>query len=427
METDIACGMTIRAPGAASVNSCAARIGLRIVGGCLLLVFPYTTELRAENKRSNGDPLVGVELQFRRSESPVLPVEIGGTTYLFLLDTGCTRTVVDASLRACLGTPVGFSRARTANGVVLADRFEAPTAHVAGRPLRELMQVACVDLSPLRSGTELDAYGLLGMDVLGKHRIQIDFDQGTITFLENIAGVPGTSVPITFSPTGAPMVTVDVLGAGKREFLVDTGFAGDGGLSSAVFASLLEGGAAIPVRSSLSRSVDRQFINRRSRIREISLYGFRHRGCIFEETKRDLLGAWYLSRYLVTFDFPGETIYLAPGSRFAQPSRRALSGARLSRENGVTRVRFIHPRTPAEKAGMRVGDVIEEIDGERADSLRLSGIATRFSIPGAYRLTIARGRQRLLVVLILEDPHDPWQDQPTAFAPESRETANPRR
>lgn len=367
--------------------------------------------------------LAGTTIHVTHADRPtVIPVSVDGKEYPFILDTGATGSAVDSTFGPQLGSPTRRIRAHTNDDPVTISIFRAPQITLGGKSLVDLTEVAAIDLSPMRYGTEIDIYGILGMDVLQYQVFQIDFDQGEIRFLEEVPRNAGGRVPIIFSRRKTPIIPVTVDVAGEKWFRIDTG-TGVGFIEKGLFAGLLRDGALVPFRPTLAVSVAGPAEHCRARIREIAFCGFRHRGILFDEGNLNSLGTSVLSRYLVTFDFPGRAMYLMPGAHFAEPSRRGLSGARLWRPEGVTKIQFVHEGTPAAHAGLQIGDVIEELDGRPVQSFRLSEISERFATPGQYHLIVARGERRLSLTLVLEDPHDPWQEPPTAFAPPIREAA----
>lgn len=117
----------------------------------------------------------------------LVPVRIGAKEYPFVLDTGCTVSVFDASFRPCLGQRIGTETMHDAAGKSMTiDLYSAPDARVGSLPM-EKHPIACLDLTKMREAAGRDIYGFLGMDFLKDRIIAIDFDKGCLDFLP-----PGT-------------------------------------------------------------------------------------------------------------------------------------------------------------------------------------------------------------------------------------------
>lgn len=384
----------------------------------VLIVVCVAPRIGAQDRAPAGSSLAGASVRFNKKSSALLvPVEIAGERCGFVLDTGATCTMLDTKFRTRLGTPIGRTRAHTHDGPIVLERFQAPRATLAGKPLVDLVEVTCSDFSPMRYGTEVEVYGILGMDVLQRQRLRIDFDRGEVTFLDKVPNDAGVGIPLGFSPYGAPTATLFVEGIGNEAFSVDTGNGGIGNIRPDLFTRLIGNGGAISVRSLYSVSARGPATRRSARILKMSLAGFEHHGIVFSEAGMNLLGAGYLKRYLVTFDFPAMRMYLKPGADFASPCRRGLSGASLWAPGGSPTVRSVRQGTAADGAGLRAGDIIEDVNGRPARSSSVSEIAALFLYPGEYQLTVRRGGERLKVLLLLDDPHDPWQHTSLASAP----------
>jgi C-terminal processing protease CtpA/Prc len=83
------------------------------------------------------------------------------------------------------------------------------------------------------------------------------------------------------------------------------------------------------------------------------------------------LGLQLLSRYIATFDFPNDRLYLENGRRFDEPERFGWCGMALFRTGGTIRVKEILPDSPADAVALKVGDEILQIDEQAASSMSL--------------------------------------------------------
>jgi len=87
----------------------------------------------------------------------------------------------------------------------------------------------------------------------------------------------------------------------------------------------------------------------------------------------NLLGLNFLSRFLVTFDFAGNKMYLQRRSDYARlivsPGR---SGVRLGKNGMQIKAAWVEPGSPAELAGLHIGQQIEQVDWQALGTLPLS-------------------------------------------------------
>jgi hypothetical protein len=98
---------------------------------------------------------------------------------------------------------------------------------------------------------------------------------------------------------------------------------------------------------------------------------FEHDDLLIREGPANALGLNYLSRFIVTFDFPNDQVYLEKGARFEVPTQVASSGLHVVRTGGDTVIDQIDQDRPVASVRMRVGDRLLEIDGREARGLSL--------------------------------------------------------
>lgn len=394
-----------------------SRQALTAIVFCLLVATTIvlgTSVVASEASTPAQDCLGGANFSVARDgDLLVIPIAIGVRQYYFALDTGCAASILDKTFRPMLGESVGIARLQTPDGVELHSLWRAPEAAIASRRLSGLSEILCTDLSVIRNATGLDIYGLLGMDFLQDKRLRIDFDRGELAFLAAVPDGAGSEIPLHFTPTGVPTVTLTISGFGEETFTVDTGdvWLSAGMIEAKLFTRLLETGSAIPLEPGLFTTLSNAPAHtRRACLKAVEVGKFRHEEISFTEAAVNALGTGYLSRYVVTFDFPGRKMYLKPGLRFAEPRRRGLSGIDVWCPDGIMTVRSVRKGSAAERAGLKAGDVIEQIGSRPARSLAVFEVIRLFCVQGTHRLAVTRGNERLQMELVLELPADPSAD-----------------
>jgi serine protease Do len=94
---------------------------------------------------------------------------------------------------------------------------------------------------------------------------------------------------------------------------------------------------------------------------------------------------------------------------FARPITPALaSGLSLGRESGVL-LEDVTPGGPADKAGVKIGDIVLTIDGAPLDNIRQFALDLyRYKIGESAQLGLLRGNQKISVMVpVVEQPNDP--------------------
>lgn len=336
----------------------------------------------------------------------LVPVQIMQKNYLFVVDTGCAVTCVDRSLKPFLGEPLGVARAETANGQSRFEVFSPPEATIHGKPITGVSQVCCIDFSQFRAISGYDLYGFIGMDFLTRHVLRIDFDRGILSLLTEVPADSGTPVPLILPASAkTPMIQANIVGIGEYSFEVDTGMVGVSsiGVDNKAFERLLSNREAIPMSGGRSTSFGKTSTYRNARLHGLALGDFLHHDVLVSGMNGNRVGLGYLSRYIVTFDFPRRMIYLKPGLSFNEPFRSDLSGLHILRPNGKTVVHSIDKSSVGEAAGLHAEDVIEQIGGRAAASLTMFQIRKMLCTPGSYSVTVKRGQKAYHKELVLDE------------------------
>ena len=167
------------------------------------------------------------EIQFpRNSKFILIPVMFNGKEYQFVLDTGSNRTVFDISLKKQLGWRYIFQseKVKTADGRTIKIEFYQLRSAYFGGLRKRYKKVAAIDLTDLSktAGRRID--GIIGMDILKDHIIQIDFKNNIMSFLRssNKNTHSGWEANLSFK-RGLPFMKGEIEDI-PIDFLIDTGF-----------------------------------------------------------------------------------------------------------------------------------------------------------------------------------------------------------
>jgi len=296
----------------------------------------------------------------------LLPVTFKGKEYLFFLDTGCSHTVFDTSLKHELGDVKRIERGQTAAGPMEAELFDAPEAFLGPFNIQDCGEVLCSDLRMMSLIEGKRISGIIGMNFLRKYVVQIDFDKGVISFLQPIRGQHpdwGEELKINHDSIGWPHITGNIHKGIKVDFVIDTGNNSTGDLGSKIFKEIISK-KEMKTSETLAATAAGTIRLREARITRLRVGSFEYQDLIFGEGISSCLGLSFLSRHLVTFDFPSNRIYLKKGKDFKKIDEADMSGLHLLRISNKTIVHSVDEGSPAQKAGIEAKDVILKIGNE---------------------------------------------------------------
>lgn len=354
---------------------------------CLLAATPsngWSSE-EINSPKSFGEFSIGKE-----GRPILLPVEVSGDKFLFLVDTGARRCAFDINLKNILGKHLGRKLLQTPAGQSSVETYEWPDATLNHLPLKTEEFVLCIDLTQLREAINEPIYGVIGMDVLRACRLQIDFDGGLICFLNSLPDHPdkfGTRIPIELSSDGTPRL-LGVFAMGLSEgFLIDTGAQGNA-LRPELFDQLRKEKLIRLGGTFNSITVNGEVMGDRGMLRDLSVGSVTHDELRMARVRPSALGLRYLSRYLVTLDFPGRSVYLREGAHFSKREPHASSGMSLRWLESEITVASVKERSPADNAGVRTNDVLARIDGKPAAEFDHFSLRQLLTSDGGRRVPI---------------------------------------
>jgi predicted aspartyl protease len=225
----------------------------------------------------------------------------------FVLDSGAGETVIDLATAQRLGMPLG--RSVPVQGVLgpgAAYRVENVAGMVAGAPVPK--DVLAMDLRPVSEGCGRRIDGLLGLDFLRRHIVQIDYGRRTVRILQRGESEAAPGEKLALAPRNDALC-VKVSVNGEDEWMrVDTGC--DSPLQWVISGSRAKrlGVPSIGVSSRTDRSTHTEVWIGSARFSDV-LTGIHDRR--FFAGEGGLLGNGLLSKFTVTIDAAGRTIHLA--------------------------------------------------------------------------------------------------------------------
>lgn len=119
------------------------------------------------------------------------------------------------------------------------------------------------------------------------------------------------------------------------------------------------------------------------------------------------LGADFLKRFNLTFDYMNSVMYLKKNQYFKDPFEHDMSGMEVYVEEGHPKnyvIGRIEPGSPAEKAGFQVGDQLASLDFKHASNLTLDELSSLLKSKNGrqFLFEIYREGHKILKLLKLE-------------------------
>lgn len=262
--------------------------------------------------------------------------------------------------------------------------------------------------------------GLVGLDLFLKYVVQIDYSAKELTLHDPQSYVysgPGESVSLTlrdghiFMPARIAMRDRGEL---SGQFVVDTGgcmisvvlttpFARENKLPGPTQKTILDrsiSGLGGETRLLVSRATHFKIGN--SVFTAPLIYVSQDKGGALASSDFDgLVGTEILRKFKLIFDYPRRRLILERNAHFDEPLEYDMSGMSVRAYGDDFRIFKIYQvleHSPAAKAGLQVGDIIERIDTMPATRLTLEQILQLMKVKGReYELTIKRGSDTRVV------------------------------
>lgn len=328
-----------------------------------------------------------------------IPVEVNGVPARAALDSGAGGVVLAQPLADLLKLkPAGRFEARGVGGAS-ENRTVTLDALTIGDAVQftHFSAAAGIDLIGSPSGP---LAALLGYDLLSRFVVKIDYANQQMTLTEPDAFQPtsadGTALPMSLD-NDMPSVEAQFDGLPPARFLIDTGDPDSLRLSLPYVRTnkldarypkgkgrnVEEGGTGGTAEYDVYRARSLQIGG--VTIPGIPAYFPRDDKGGASQRWAGTLGAEVLSRFVVTFDYPHRRLFFAPGPAAAAPFDTRTFG--IGTVPGVGKdgklhvfVSHIDTGSPALKAGLRVLDEIEQIDGQTVSTLGYNGVKRLLSV-----------------------------------------------
>lgn len=274
-------------------------------------------------------------------------------------------------------------------GTESLELYQPPNLQIGPINLRNLSFVAKVDLSQLSEYFGKPIFGVLGVSAMKKFVVQIDFDAKRLRFLkpdfdahrewgramgfEAMAGVPEIIVRLS---NGEFPFLLDT--GGSREILMPTD--GFDKMVASLHAKTVPGSIRTLIGETDSRSMRCSS--------DLVVLGWHYHDLIISETKSKTasFGLPFLSRHMVTFDFPHFIFYMKPGRGFSRRDEFQVDGPVVLWKKSMVVFSDLDEYGALYRAGVRDGDILLGMNGNTAsnwDLIDLRELLQSYDVDGA--------------------------------------------
>lgn len=335
--------------------------------------------------------------------------------FWFILDSGASLSVLNSARVEALGLqPSGVSRVSAVGGVVEGGMVMGITLVLSGIRI-ENQAFASLPLGVVEPEAGRAVDGVLGGDFFSRFVVEIDYAARVINLYDPQSyryTRSGEIIPVRLDDT-TPLARASITRASDEiitgEFLIDTGAGRSLNFTSAfVTAHQLLNPPQRTIRGFTGAALGGETVQRIGRVRRLQLGRFAIADAIAsfsqdadgEQARADYagsIGGDILSRFTVIFDYSRGRIIIEPNSRFTERDEHDMSGMSLVAEGAdfrAFRVTEVSENSPAFDAGVRVGDMLLNIDSQPAANFTLDRLQHLLRRHGRwYVLQLRRGRE----------------------------------
>ena len=321
----------------------------------------------------------------------------GGPPADFIFDTGASITVIDSAYAAKIGLRTEGLQQGQGAGATGSASFAALSLLTVAAGDGDGIEVKDARVAVLSVNTILAPYfwrdcaGVIGFDFINRFVNELDFDARLLTLHEpktfQYAG-QGAAIPMTLAGH-TPVVTMKLDDGIEGGFRVDVGSGSTVDLHTPFVKKhdlTAKAGRGVDV---MGGGFGGTFTTRIVRMQKLELGPFAWSeplvslsqataGAFTSEDYAGNIGTRILERFKVTLDYERRQMWLEPGQRYARRDPMSRAGLQLARVADTVKVMAVLDGSAAQKAGIRVGDVVTALDGRPIAELGTEGVSAVF-------------------------------------------------
>ncbi len=334
----------------------------------------------------------------------VVSVRINQSTPLnFILDSGLGRTLV-TELSSQDSLVLNYYERTVLKGLGAGKEIKAMVSSgnslQAGKIkfINQKVNLLEEDIFNLSAYTGRKINGLLGSDFFQDHVVKIDYNTQRITFYESSSfKVPRgyVAVPLTIKDEKmyADVWVSDKSGKPQKfNMLIDSGAE-----LAAWFRSFEENAISIPkknVRGYIGQGLNGEIKGHIGRVGKLFFGGHTLHNplvsfpdsitisdAVAGQARDGTIGSQILCRFNLIFDEPNQMLYIKPNSNFRKKYKFNVAGIETIKQSDfpfLPEIFYVWEGSPAEKAGIKPGDLILDINGQNGFGTDINAIRRIF-------------------------------------------------
>lgn len=337
----------------------------------------------------------------------------------FTLDTGAAASVINLRHARELGLQLtATGRAQGAGGTAETARLSGITFSLEGVEIKNLNVMAiALESIEATAGRSMDV--IIGAELFYRYVVEVDYETRFITLYDPKQFVytgTGESLPLKLNqnhPYVRGRVAIPGMEPIEGDFVIDAG-SGFGITFNPGFVQERKLAERVPnTIETKARGVGGEFPLVIGRIESLELGRFklekptsafpRTIGFISKEGSAGNIGGLILRRFKVIFDYSRKRMILEPNKSFNDPFEFDMTGMALVTDPPqfkTIKINRVMAGSPAAEAGLKVEDVILEVEGRAASEYRLHTLREMFKKEGkTFSFKVKRGDETLMVKL----------------------------
>ncbi len=350
---------------------------IRLIGLVLLLALPACA-----TRPQPRPPFVPVDIAFERGVQGhiVIPVTIEGVEGYAVLDNGASTSVINREVAEEMKLAHG-PITRTLIKTVTSGFELGQKASIRVGPIEEQVTPLLLDIELLSRVAGKDLLGIVGEEFFERHVVAVDFTRNLLTLHDRRSFTPPADLaelPLKSSTTAKTRIPATIEGESGHEITFDLGSSGYATIDAGELADrmMADGRPSMPRISGIV--VKGEFVRSEGvtmTAREIAFAGFSLADIPIDITAKGFvapsdvsLGVNALSRFDLIFDVGGKRMWMRPNARYDAPFPHPVVGLNfaLTSQTGALEILSVTAGSPAEKAGLRKGDVVAKLNGADA-------------------------------------------------------------
>ncbi|AZZ37478.1 hypothetical protein CIK05_11965 [Bdellovibrio sp. qaytius] len=378
----------------------------------LLFVFCFSTQVTA----------APVTMPFEFVDNRIfVNIKINGEgPFVMMLDTGASN-ILDSATAAKLNIPTHDAFPIQGGGEfsVMASTGDVQLMDIAGLKFSN-QKFMIVDISGMKNAIGFKKFdGLIGYEVFRSYITEINFEKKQLTL----------TAPIEFNtqPTGEvisflgfdgtiPLVEATIDGV-RGKFWLDTGDRAAMTLTTpfiqahnlkAIYKPTFElitgWGIAGPLQTQIIRA-GQVTLGKETFVRPVLRLPTATKGGMTSTTADGTIGNELLHRFNLTINYFKRQIVLTRNAFYNNEYNFDRSGMWLMTEGANFKVLDVFKNSPADKAGLQIGDIVTAVDNTPTAILFLPSLRDQLSSPQSKAVTLSIESQKIKrdVVILLED------------------------